>query len=166
MKMDFRKCRNDMRLYFFLLICSYTFHMQAQIKYLALGDSYSIGEGVEEKDRWPVQLSAQLKGQGIEFDDVDIIARTGWTTDELLDAINDKLPAKDYDLVSLLIGVNNQYRGYPIEQYKEEFLRLLRIAIQCAKNNPSKVFVLSIPDYGVTPFAQTKDSKRIATRDR
>lgn len=127
-----------------------------QLKYLALGDSYTIGEAVPEKDRWPVQLVKRLREKGVDIADPEIIATTGWTTDELQQAINKANPSDDYDLVSLLIGVNNQYRGYPIEQYKKEFENLLYDAISFAGDNRNRVFVISIPDYGVTPFAKDK----------
>lgn len=130
--------------------------------YLALGDSYTIGESVSESERWPVLLADTLRKASINIDKPRIIARTGWTTDELQKAINEADIQEKYDLVSLLIGVNNQYRGYNIEQYKAEFETLLKQAIQFAKGNTSHVFVVSIPDYGVTPFGQSGDSDKIA----
>ena len=122
--------------------------------FLALGDSYTIGEAVEESQRWPVQLVDQLAKDSIKNDTLKIIARTGWTTDELQSAIAGEELAPPYDLVSLLIGVNNQYRGYPIDQYKKEFKELLDSALTYAGGNANRVIVVSIPDYGVTPFAQ------------
>lgn len=127
------------------------------IRYLALGDSYTIGERVAEEDRWPVILANQL---GIASP--TIIAKTGWTTDELQAAIDKAKPAKNHDLVSLLIGVNNQYRGYDVEVFKEEFTELLQQAISFAGNDSSKVFVVSIPDYGVTPFAAGNNPQKIS----
>lgn len=126
------------------------------IKYLALGDSYTIGESVSEPLRWPLQLADSLKKNGVETITVDIIARTGWTTAELKQGIIDNPPSPPYDLVSLLIGVNNQYRGYDIEIYRTEFRELLEQAIEFANNDSSRVFVVSIPNYGVTPFGQTR----------
>ncbi|MEP2025942.1 MAG: SGNH/GDSL hydrolase family protein [Reichenbachiella sp.] len=131
-------------------------------KYLALGDSYTIGEAVAADERWPHILQGRLVGDGIKVELPKIIATTGWTTDELQAAIDKENPAKNYDLVSLLIGVNNQYRGYPIDQYKKEFESLLQQAIAFAKGKSERTFVLSIPDYGVTPFAASKDPAKIA----
>lgn len=131
-------------------------------KYLALGDSYTIGEAVAADERWPHILQGRLVGDGIKVELPIIIATTGWTTDELQAAIDKEKPSKNYDLVSLLIGVNNQYRGYPIEQYKKEFESLLQQAIAFAQDRADRTFVLSIPDYGVTPFAASKDPAKIA----
>ncbi|MEL7341386.1 MAG: SGNH/GDSL hydrolase family protein [Bacteroidota bacterium] len=133
------------------------------LTYLALGDSYTIGEDVGVLERWPVQLAARLREDSVLVDDPDIIARTGWTTDELIAAI-DASTEKDslYDMVSLLIGVNNQYRGYPLDQYKTELPELINTAIQLANGDPSRVFMLSIPDYGLSPFGQTLNPERIA----
>ena len=132
------------------------------LSYLALGDSYTIGESVDEKDRWPVQLTTRLKNGGVDIGDPRIIARTGWTTNELKAAINGSELNAPYDLVSLLIGVNNQYRGYPIAQQKKEFEELLKMAIDFAGGDTSRVFVVSIPDWGVTPFAEGRDRDQIA----
>ena len=133
------------------------------ISFLALGDSYTIGESVLECERWPIQLSDRLKSQGISIEPVQIIATTGWTTDELQNGIKKaSIDGNKYGLVSLLIGVNNQYRGYPIDQYKEQFQQLLNQAIEFADGNTDRVFVVSIPDYGVTPFAKEKDPPKIA----
>ncbi|WP_236587592.1 SGNH/GDSL hydrolase family protein [Marivirga aurantiaca] len=139
---------------------------QNKVSYLALGDSYTIGESVDEESRWPVVLTEQLNEFGLEVELKQIIATTGWTTDELLAAIDkghDSLEQFDFGLVSLLIGVNNQYRGYPIAQYEKEFEGLLKKSIQLSGNRPDKVFVVSIPDYGITPFAaeNNKDSKTV-----
>ena len=131
---------------------------QDSLKYLALGDSYTIGEAVDPAMRWPVLLQKQLNELGFSFETPKIIATTGWTTDELIKAIKEEdMADATYDLVSLLIGVNNQYRGYPIEQYKKEFKQLLEQAIQFADGNPTHVFVVSIPDYGITQFAKDND---------
>jgi lysophospholipase L1-like esterase len=128
---------------------------------LALGDSYTIGESVSEDQRCPVQLASRLRDEGISISKPDIIATTGWTTDELQETIDSLQPDKNYDLVSLLIGVNNQYRGYPIDQYKKEFEELLNDAISFAGNEATRVFVVSIPNYGVTPFGMQKGEDRI-----
>lgn len=130
--------------------------------YLALGDSYTIGQGVGEAERYPVQLRDSLKKSGIKTDSLLIIARTGWTTDELSRGIDATETYPPYDLVTLLIGVNNQYRGRDIENYRDEFVELLNRAIGFAGNDRSRVVVLSIPDWGVTPFAAGRDRAKIA----
>ena len=134
------------------------------LSYLALGDSYTIGESVPESGRWPVQLATGLRAKGIAVADPRIVARTGWSTDELWSAMDGADLAPSYDLVSLLIGVNNQYRGWALDQYRGEFARLLKRSIDLAGGRPDRVFVLSIPDWGVTPFGQSsgRDRERIA----
>ncbi|GHC01763.1 SGNH/GDSL hydrolase family protein [Thermomonas carbonis] len=124
-----------------------------QLTYLALGDSYTIGEGVDDAGRWPVQLAAGLRASGIAIDDPRIIATTGWTTDELSAAMDAAEPLGEWEFVSLLIGVNNQYRGRSVDDYLGEFTRLLQRAIALAGDRAGRVLVLSIPDWGVTPFA-------------
>ncbi len=136
---------------------------RATYTYLALGDSYTIGESVEEKDRWSVQLSQQARQKGINLGTPDIIARTGWTTAELAEAIEESGNTQTYDLVSLLIGVNNQYRGQSLDRYRTELRELLQTAIRFARNDPKRVFMLSIPDWGVTPYAEGRDRAKIAT---
>lgn len=126
------------------------------MSYLALGDSYTIGEGVPESGRWPVQLAAALRREGIELADPRIIAITGWTTDELASAIDIAEPVGRYDFVSLLIGVNNQYRGRSVPEYRGEFAALLKRAIGFANGRADRVLVLSIPDWSVTPFAHAQ----------
>ena len=126
---------------------------QAQLSYLALGDSYTIGEGIDAAGRWPVQLAAALRTHGIGLADPRILATTGWTTDELWAAMDAAEPLGAWDFVSLLIGVNNQYRGRSVDDYVGEFHRLLRRAIALAGDRVDRVLVLSIPDWGVTPFA-------------
>jgi lysophospholipase L1-like esterase len=128
-----------------------------QPRYLALGDSYTIGESVPEAERFPNQLAREL---GIPAP--QIIARTGWTTDELNAAMDAADPQGPFDLVTLLIGVNNQYRGRDAEQYRGEFAALLRRAIGFAGGDPKKVIVVSIPDWGVTPFAEGRDRAKVA----
>jgi lysophospholipase L1-like esterase len=131
------------------------------IRYLALGDSYTIGESVSVEERFPNQLAAMLGTEGFPVD-VTVIARTGWTTAELWQGIQSETLAPPYDLVSLLIGVNNQYRGGNIEEYREEFIFLLNKAIEYAGGDFKRVIVFSIPDWGVTPFAAGRDSNVIA----
>lgn len=123
------------------------------LHYLALGDSYTIGESVPRKDNFPHQLVRLAKDKNIRFDEPEIIAKTGWRTDQLLKAIDaTKLKYTSYDLVTLLIGVNDEYQGRTIEQYQEQFKLAIQKAIQLAGNDPKKVWVFSIPDYGYTPF--------------
>ena len=132
--------------------------------WLALGDSYTIGQSVAASDRYPVQTVNILKGSGINFKAPEIIATTGWTTGDLQNAINGKkTPLPPYDIVSLLIGVNNQYQGRTQAEYKDQFTALLLQSIQLAGNNPSHVIVISIPDYSVTPFAHGRDTVLIAS---
>ena len=123
------------------------------MQFLALGDSYTIGESVAPEERWPVQLATLLRAEGLDVGDPTLIATTGWTTDELSAAIDRANPQRAFDLVSLLIGVNNQYRGRGQDEYREQFAALLQRAIGFAGGNPARVLVLSIPDWGVTPFA-------------
>ena len=132
------------------------------LRYLALGDSYTIGESVEEHERFPEQTVALLRAKGLDVQDPLIIAKTGWTTGELADAIRKRDPNGPFDLVSLLIGVNDQYRGMPVEGYVLSFDERLRAAIAFAGGKAERVFVLSIPDWGVTPFAEGRDRYRIA----
>lgn len=134
---------------------------QISLRFLALGDSYTIGESVSESERWPVQLADSLSSKDIVVQETNIIATTGWTTDELLAGINEASPDSSYNLVSLLIGVNNQYRGYEISKYREEFELLLNKAITFAGGNAQRVFVVSIPNYGVTPFGKQRGEDRI-----
>lgn len=143
---------------------SETMHMDSttHFTYLALGDSYTIGEGVEENKRYPLQLQDSLRKNDIHLDTVQIIARTGWTTDELNTAIDNASLKEAYDMVTLLIGVNNQYRGRSTENYREEFTALIKRAIKFAGNDPSRVIVISIPDWGITPFAEGRDREKIA----
>jgi lysophospholipase L1-like esterase len=133
-----------------------------KIDILALGDSYTIGESVSESERWPVQLAATLREQGVPVAEPTIIARTGWTTDELEAAIQRENPQGTYELVSLLIGVNNQYRGLDVNEYRVQFRDLLQQAIDFAGGEAGRVIVLSIPDWGVTPFAASRDGAKIA----
>lgn len=120
---------------------------------LALGDSYTIGEGVAPADRWPVQLVARLRQRGVAVADPVIVAQTGWTTDELAAAMDTSTFAPPYALVTLLIGVNDQYRGWPLDEYQRQFRMLLQHAIALAADNAGHVIAVSIPDWSVTPFA-------------
>ena len=131
-------------------------------RYLALGDSYTIGEGVAAEERWPEQLVARLRERKIDIADPQIIAKTGWTTDELNGAIDAVAQAGPFAMVTLLIGVNNQYRGRSGDEYRREFNSLLRRAIHFAGEDARRVIVVSIPDWGVTPFATGRDRARIA----
>lgn len=133
--------------------------------YLALGDSYTIGESVGPEGRYPQQVVEMLKeSDHLLCRDPDIIAVTGWTTGDLLEAISAIKPAPAYQVVSLLIGVNNQYQGRSQAEYREQFTMLLQKAIWLAGNNPAHVLVLSIPDYSVTPFGRTRDTALIAAQ--
>lgn len=125
----------------------------AEVRYLALGDSYTIGQSVALTDRFPIQAVSILRNSGYKIADADIIATTGWTTSNLLNAVKNKHSSTPYDFVSLLIGVNNQFRGMSITNYKVEFSALLKKAIELTGNRPQRVVVFSIPDYSVTPFA-------------
>lgn len=136
--------------------------MQQIHTYLALGDSYTIGESVLLQKNFPYQTVQLLRKQGYHFAAPEIIAKTGWTTDELEEGIKDhKLFAK-YDFVSLLIGVNNQYRGRDVMVFKMEFEELLKKSIALADKKTSHVIVLSIPDYSVTPFAASGNPEKTA----
>ena len=131
--------------------------------YLALGDSYTIGQSVAVNERFPVQTVTMLNNLGANFKQPEIIAQTGWTTGNLLFRLDGTPPLlTQYDIVTLLIGVNNQYQGRSIEEYRQQFTTLLERSIQYAGNNRSHVFVLSIPDYSVTPFASGRDREEIA----
>ena len=127
-------------------------------RYLALGDSYTIGESVDKEANYPSQLGEKLEEQLKKKVEVQIIARTGWTTDELQEAINAEKPSGKYDLVTLLIGVNNQYRGRDTTDYRPEFKALLDQAIHFAGNKKDHVIVVSIPDYGCTPFGKSRQA--------
>lgn len=132
--------------------------------FLALGDSYTIGEGVAPGERWPMQLVARLRDEGIDMAVPQIIATTGWTTDKLAAAMDTTSFAPPYDLVTSLIGVNNQYRGRPLVEYRAHFHALLQRAITLAGGNAEHVIVVSIPDWGVTSFAarEGRDASGIA----
>ncbi len=135
-------------------------------KYLALGDSYTIGESVPPEQNFPNQLRNLLHTQGCSTEPPRIVAKTGWTTDELIDAIEkeemESPISTNQDLVTLLIGVNNQYRGRNADEFAEQFRDLLERAIRYANNVSAHVRVLSIPDWGVTPYAEGRDRAQIS----
>jgi lysophospholipase L1-like esterase len=139
-----------------------TMDATAAANFLALGDSYTIGEGVAVDERWPMQLARRLRSDGIDVDDPTIVAKTGWTTDELSAAMDATTFAPPYRLVTLLIGVNNQYRGRSIDNYRDELGALLARAIELAGTKASRVVVVSIPDWGVTGFARESGRDRAA----
>ncbi len=130
--------------------------------FLALGDSYTIGQSVTEAERWPVILAKELSQENIKIRKPEIIATTGWTTGNLLNAIADYKPARAFDMVSLLIGVNNQYQGRSTQEFQSEFNLLLTKAVALAGGNNERVFVLSIPDWGVSSFAAPTERDAIA----
>ena len=134
------------------------------LTFLALGDSYTIGESVPVEGRWPMQLAAHLREAGMAVTEPQIIARTGWTTSELNAAIDEAAPKGPYDLVTLLIGVNNQYRKLSTDDYRREFAGLLKRAVGFAGGKAKSVVVVSIPDWGVTPFAEGRDRTQIAAQ--
>ncbi len=136
--------------------------MNKTYTYLALGDSYTIGEAVLLHKNFPYQAVQQLREKGVRFLAPEIIAKTGWTTDELQAGMQGYRFLPSYDLVTLLIGVNNQYRGRSSEEYRGHFEKLLQEAIRLAGGNAQKVYVFSIPDYSATPFAETMDRSKIS----
>jgi lysophospholipase L1-like esterase len=147
------------------IFCSFILNKEAMsqksISYLALGDSYTIGEGVPVYESYPYQAVQILRKKGYNLQAPEIVAKTGWTTDELQAAINSTKFLPIYDVVTLLIGVNNQYRGKSPELYADEFESLLKQAIAFAGNDNKRVAVLSIPDWGATPFAEGRDRAKI-----
>ncbi len=148
-----------------LALCSYSKKGQKSkymYSYLALGDSYTIGEQVSSNENFPHQAVDLLKKNKLDVGDPVIIATTGWTTDELAASIREHNINETFSVVSLLIGVNNQYRGRTVENYREEFEQLLNKSIAFADGKPNRVFVLSTPDWGVTPFAEGRDRAKIA----
>lgn len=163
-----------MNRYILVVIGLYCLVAQAQhiaidnpVRFLALGDSYTIGQNVPVNQRWPVQFRDSMAARGYQFDTLSIIATTGWTTTNLLNAIdNQNLDQKNYNLVSVLIGVNNQYQGQNISFYDDHFSALLDSAIRYANGDTHRVFVVSIPDYAYTPFGQaggTQNAQNIST---
>jgi lysophospholipase L1-like esterase len=146
------------------VIAATTAHAADTARFLALGDSYTIGEGVAANDRWPLLLASLLHAHGVAIDAPEIVARTGWTTDELAAAMDAHTFHPPYALVTLAVGVNNQYRGRDLENYRAEFRRLLERAIDLAGKRPQRVIVVSIPDWGVTRFGREsgRDPAQIA----
>ncbi len=161
---------STLRMVFLTLLCVSYFHFSYSQKmsdktytYLALGDSYTIGESVPGNQNFPSQAIELIRKNGYSFSDAMIVAKTGWTTDELEDGISKAELNNQYDFVSLLIGVNNQYRGRSLEEYANEFDELLKKAMEFAGNKATHVIVLSIPDWGVTPYAEGRNRQKIAS---
>ena len=146
-----------------ILFCSSLMAQRDSLTFLALGDSYTVGTSELVQNSWPEQLVKEFAKKKIAIESPEIIAGAGWTTEKLISEIERNKPDSKYDLVSLLIGVNNQYRGMNFEVFKKDFPKLLETAVMLARNNPSNVFVLSIPDWGVMPFAKFKDRTKIST---
>jgi lysophospholipase L1-like esterase len=156
---------SDQPLFYCWAFCIFRPYLPVMSKtytYLALGDSYTIGEGVPIYENFPYQTVQVLRNAGYNLYAAEIVAKTGWTTDELQAGIANSHLLAQYDLVSLLIGVNNQYRGRSIQEYTQQFEALLQQAIGFTGKQASQVFVLSIPDWGTTPFAKGKNSATIA----
>jgi lysophospholipase L1-like esterase len=130
--------------------------------FLALGDSYTIGESVPLHQSFPYQAVQLLRKAGLHFHAPEMVAKTGWTSSELAEHILHTRLNEQYDFVVLLIGVNNQYRGLPVDEFKTDFGFLLRKAIRFSGEHSNRVIVLSIPDWGSTPFAAKKDSKKVS----
>jgi lysophospholipase L1-like esterase len=143
----------------FTLVIFFAMMIEPPKKYLALGDSYTIGESVPEADRWPNQLVRALAAKGQRYEQPRIIATTGWRTDNLRDAMQAAQLKEEYDLVTLLIGVNNQYQGRSVQEYEGEFNDLLQWAVKLARGKKENVLVVSIPDYGFTPFGEQKQAE-------
>jgi len=147
----------------FLMTMALNSTAQKQRSFLALGDSYTIGESVPIYESFPYQTVQLLRNKGMNVHAAEIIAKTGWTTDELMAGIERTTFEKSYDIVTLLIGVNNQYRGKDPSTYEQDFEKLLNKAIAFAGGNKQHVFVLSIPDWGATPFAASRDRVKIGS---
>ncbi len=129
-------------------------------RFLALGDSYTVGEGVAPEERWPAQLAARLRADEVAVADPEVVAVTGWTAEELDAGIDDAAPEGPFDVVTLLIGVNDQYRGLPVDGYRTRYRALLARAVGLAGGDPARVVAVSVPDWGATPFAH--DDRRTA----
>lgn len=130
--------------------------------FLALGDSYTVGEGVPVQEAWPAQLNEMLRVDGLDLESPLLVARTAWTTEELVAAIEQAPPQGTFPMVTLMIGVNDQYRGHPLDRFERSFVHLLTTAVGYADDEPHRVIALSIPDWGVTPFARDRDRSVIA----
>ena len=136
--------------------------VQLDKSFLALGDSYTIGEGVSFAEAFPALLIQKLKEKQLEYETPNVVAKTGWTTGELMEALEEANIQRNFDLVTLLIGVNNQYRGLSLEEYRTELRELLQRALIFASNKRENVRVISIPDWGVSPFASNRDRALIS----
>lgn len=148
----------------FTLSSSFLFAQNSKaMSYLALGDSYTICESIEVESQWPKQLVAFLNLKGLMVKAPNIIAKTGWRTDNLMRAAENQTVTNKYDLVSLLIGVNNEFQGWTAADFKPEFEKCVKFAIEHCNNGAKGVFILSIPDYGYTPFGKSKQ-KSISSR--
>ena len=132
------------------------------INFLALGDSYTIGQAVRISERWPVLFTKSLNEKGYPINPSEIIAKTGWTTDELISALKKIEVKNDFDLVTLLIGVNNQFRGRDSEEFRVQFIELLDMSIEYAQGKPANVIAISIPDWSVVPFAKDRNKRKIS----
>jgi acyl-CoA thioesterase-1 len=133
--------------------------IEPELHMLVLGDSYSIGESVELRERWPHQLADELRQAGVQVSEPDYIATTGWTTQDLLAGMAQRLDTdKKYNLVSILIGVNNQYQGIPISTYEPDLRKITELALEVVQGDPSRVFMVSIPDYAYTPFGKANET--------
>ena len=146
----------------FLLLIGHGNGQEAPSSFLALGDSYTAATGELQKNSWPRLLHKIINEKYRELKEPEILAQAGWTTTDLLEALKTANLSPPYDHVGLLIGVNNQYQGLPISLFKDQFGQLLISSIELAGNDPSNVFVLTIPDWGATPFARFRDKKKIA----
>ncbi len=140
----------------------YSYAQNGSLTFLAMGDSYTAATGELPKNSWPILLQALMNKKKQQFDEPHILAKAGWTTTDLLKALDTAQLDPSYDQVALLIGVNNQYRGLPIAKFEEEFEQLLQKSIELANSNAEQVFVLTIPDWGVTPFAGFRDRHKIS----
>ena len=138
------------------------FSKSDSIHYLALGDSYTVGVSIDFNDNYPNQTTQLLSAEGYIFSPIQIIAKNGWAASELKLAIDVTLKRSSYELVTLLIGVNNQFRGQTVTEFSTQFNTLIKTAIALAGNQPKRVFILSLPDLGITPFAEFMDKKAIA----
>lgn len=157
------KFRRALYLLIFIFMTTNSLSSQPTPKrFLSLGDSYTYGESIDPNDRWPVQTVKLLRENGTPFEDPVIIARSGWTTRDLLDALEQAQPKGPFDVVTLLIGTNNQFQGRSIEEYRKEFKEVLTKAISFAGGKPGRVIVLSMPDWSVTPYANRYDRAPIS----
>ena len=162
MNLKMNQCKTGLILFITtIFFCSETFSQKDSLSFLALGDSYTVGTSERPENSWPQQLVKTLANKGILIKAPKIIAGAGWTTEKLISEVQSSNLNTEYDLVSLLIGVNNQYRGLDINLFRKQFLSLLEKSISLAGNDTSKIFVLSIPDWGVMPFAALRDTKKI-----